>query len=125
MNSRRSGLHHRGRPVSITSLTNVIAHLAMTGKPTLGRAAARTGLSTRSLQRELERQGVCYSDLVDEARYELAKSLLRGTTINISAIAKTLGYLDPSSFSRAFLRWSGKTPREYRSKRRRRSRVDH
>lgn len=105
---------YRNRPVSIPELKHLIACLAGTGHPSIERVAECLGTSTRSLQRDLQLKGVTYSDLVDSVRYELAQSLLRNTTCRISEVSAMLGYTDPSSFSRAFMRWSGVSPRGYR-----------
>ena len=50
----------------------------------------------------------------DEARYRQACKLLAERGTRISEVAYALGYNDVANFSRAFKRWSGKTPREYR-----------
>lgn len=84
--------------------------------PTLPLTAARLGLSARSLQRQLEMNKVTYSDVVDQVRFELARSLLSSTNFVVADIGATLRYRDPSSFSRAFARWSGMSPREYRTR---------
>jgi AraC-like DNA-binding protein len=105
----------RKRSISATKLKNVISEVIRLGDPTLPSAAARLGVSCRSLQRQLEIQELTYSDLVDEVRYEIARSLLTSTDLEVAEIGATLGYRDPSSFSRAFMRWAGMSPREYRS----------
>jgi AraC-like DNA-binding protein len=107
-------LSSRRRSISAARLKNVISEVIRLGDPTLPSAAARLGISRRSLQRQLEIQELTYSDLVDEVRYEIARSLLTSTDLDVAEIGATLGYRDPSSFSRAFMRWAGMSPREYR-----------
>lgn len=109
---------HRNRPVSVGELRNVIADLAREGAPSIAWAAARLGLSQRSLQRHLERRGLTYSDVVDGTRYEIAASLLCDTRLDIARVGAMLGYRDPSSFSRAFMRWAGCAPRTFRTRER-------
>jgi transcriptional regulator GlxA family with amidase domain len=84
------------------------------GDLSLPSAALRIGISARSLQRHLEGLNITYSDLVDEVRFDVARSLLVDSSIEIAEIGASLGYRDPSSFSRAFMRWSGTSPRDYR-----------
>jgi AraC-like DNA-binding protein len=84
--------------------------------PTLPSTAARLGVSARSLQRQLEICAITYSNLVDEVRFELARSLLANTNYVVADIGATLRYRDASSFSRAFVRWSGMSPRDYRTR---------
>lgn len=72
------------------------------------------GFSARTLQRLLGREGISYSKLVDEVRLALARDLLDGTEYRLSEIAERLGYSDAAHFTRAFRRWTGKTPSEHR-----------
>jgi AraC-like DNA-binding protein len=84
--------------------------------PTLAEIAEMAGISSRSLQRKLSSAGVSYSDLLDGARFENAAKLLRDTNAKIIDIAFSSGYTDPAHFTRAFRRFSGVTPREFRGK---------
>lgn len=114
-NDRVGALIYRKRRIPVGTLRNLIAELAGKGHPSIGQAAAHLGLSARSLQRQLEHQGITYSDLVEDTRQEIARGLLHDTTLNIAQVAAMLGYRDPSSFSRAFARWAGCSPRRYRA----------
>ena len=67
-------------------------------------------MSTRSVQRKLTQAGVSFKDLAAEARIKRAQWLLENTTAEIKAIAADLGYSDPTSFRRAFKRWTGHAP---------------
>jgi len=79
-------------------------------------AAARAlGISARSLRRRLAEEGSCYSVIVEESLAVLAKRLLWNDDSSIEAIAYTMGFSDPSAFYRAFRRWTGTTPKLYRS----------
>ena len=71
-------------------------------------------MSGRTLQRRLSEQGHSYQGLVDEARRRLAGSLLRETNYSLAEIAFMTGFAEQSSFTRAFKRWAGQTPRSYR-----------
>jgi AraC-like DNA-binding protein len=104
----------RKRLISAAKLKTIISEVIRLGDPTLPSVAARLGVSRRSLQRQLEIQELTYSNLVEEVRYEIARSLLTSTDLDVAEIGATLGYRDPSSFSRAFMRWAGMSPREYR-----------
>lgn len=102
------------RLISVAKLKKVVSKLIRYDNPTLPSVAMRLGISARSLQRQLEIQDITYSKFVEEMRYEVAQSLLAGTGLDIAEIGASLGYRDPSSFSRAFMRWSGMSPSEYR-----------
>jgi AraC-like DNA-binding protein len=88
------------------------------GYPSVERVAERLNLRVRTLQRRLNEQGLTYSDLVETFRYREAARLLERTERPVAVIAAALGYKDPSHFSRAFLRWSGMRPTEFRTQQR-------
>lgn len=75
--------------------------------------AAELGLSTRSLRRRLDKEGVSFRSILDKERNRQACKMLSGTA-PVSAIAEKLGYADQRSFRRAFLRWNGLTPSAFR-----------
>ncbi len=78
-------------------------------------AAARAlGLSSRSLQRMLRQESTSYRDLVQQARCNLSEYLLLESGITSTAAAHALGYSEHSVFHRAFKKWHGKTPGNYR-----------
>jgi AraC-like DNA-binding protein len=76
--------------------------------------AGRLGMSRRTLARALAEEGVTFSALLDEMRAALAKNYLGERELPISQIAWLLGYREVSSFTHAFGRWTGSTPRQFR-----------
>jgi AraC-like DNA-binding protein len=101
-----------------------VRRLLVDGYPTIDRTAHNTGLSVRTLQRRLSEAGIGYREVVQTCRFEQACRLLAKTTLGVSEIASELGYADPSSFSRFFLRLSGTSPRAYRARARKAPRGD-
>lgn len=91
-----------------------VARALSEGVPTLSRIASSLGMSARTLQRRLSENDHTFQSLVDQARRELAQQLLRETDYNLAEIAFLTGFAEQSGFTRAFKRWSGKTPRSYR-----------
>jgi AraC-like DNA-binding protein len=79
-----------------------------------GEVAHRLGLGERSLQRRLRERGVSLSQLFDDARKDIACRALAGPEDPIKELAARLGFSEPSAFHRAFKRWMGQTPAEYR-----------
>jgi AraC-like DNA-binding protein len=71
-------------------------------------------LSERTLQRRLQEEGTSYQQLLDDTRRELAQQYLATPRMTLLEIAYLLGFSEPSNFFRAFRRWFGKTPGEYR-----------
>jgi AraC-like DNA-binding protein len=55
-----------------------------------------------------------FNDLLNQARYGYARQKLRNTQLPVAEIAKSLGYSDPAHFTRAFRRWSGLSPTDFR-----------
>jgi AraC-like DNA-binding protein len=88
------------------------------GEPELERLARRLHMSPRSLQRRLQREGTSLKLLTAELRRELAVRHLGEPHESIGEIAFLLGFSEPSTFHRAFKRWTGMTPIEYREKHR-------
>lgn len=71
-------------------------------------------LSVRSLRRRLEAEGRPYNDILNEALAMVAKHRLHDPRRTIQEIAYEMGFSDPSTFHRAFKRWTGTTPSAYR-----------
>lgn len=76
--------------------------------------AARMDISVRNLQRRLKALGTSYQNLLDEARQALTMKLIRDEATPLYEISFMVGYTEPSAFYKAFKRWTGKTPGEYR-----------
>lgn len=96
------------------SLRQTIGALLPLGYPDINLVADVVGLSKRKLQRQLAAAGSPYSRLVEEARFKQAIALLNQPEIKLLEIAAELGYTDAANFTRAFKRWTGVSPREYR-----------
>lgn len=79
-----------------------------------GEAARQLALSERTLHRRLAEEGTRFSMVLDGARYARAQELLVDRRMTIERIALAIGFAEPSSFSRAFKRWSGINALAYR-----------
>lgn len=82
--------------------------------PGLERVAGRLNMSRRTLIRRLKREGTSYRQILDEVHRSLAHEYLVGTHQPVAEIGYRLGYEDPANFGRAFRRWYGLAPGEYR-----------
>ncbi len=88
----------------------------MTDKvPRLQNVAKEFGLGSRVLQILLQEEGTSFQKLLDLARKKIAKEYLTDPTVTIQEISFFLGFSEPSAFHRAFRRWTGRTPSEYRN----------
>ncbi|AXQ29849.1 AraC family transcriptional regulator [Solimonas sp. K1W22B-7] len=79
--------------------------------------AQRLCMSERTLKRKLQRCGSGYRQLLDELRYREAAALMRQASLSVEEIGARMGYASPANFSRAFRRWAGAPPGQYRSSR--------
>ena len=99
-----------------SNVENVIVPLLPHGKARADEAARRLGVSQRTFARRLSSEGLTFSDVVKNLRSDLAERYLADGALSISQIAWLLGYQEVSALTHAFKRWTGKTPREARSK---------
>jgi AraC-like DNA-binding protein len=76
--------------------------------------ASRLALSSRSLQRYLREEGTSYQELLDGVRRDVAEHYLRDSGLQLTQVAQLLAYRELSNFTRAFQRWHGVSPREWR-----------
>jgi AraC-like DNA-binding protein len=84
------------------------------GGPSLESVADALKMGPRTLQRRLADQGVGFQALVDSVRGELARLYIKDGRRPIGEVAFLLGYQELSAFFRAFKRWTGMTPSEFR-----------
>lgn len=83
-------------------------------RPEMDEVAQSLGISARTLRRKLAAEGVGFAQLTEEAMREVACTMLRDPRRSLQEAAYELGFSDPSSFHRAFKRWMGVTPTEFR-----------
>lgn len=94
----------------------VLCRLLPQGEPRREAVAEALHLSERTLQRRLQEEGSSYQQLLDDTRRELAQQYLAAPQMTLLEIAYLLGFAEPSNFFRAFRRWFGVTPGEYRER---------
>lgn len=84
------------------------------GLPDLDEIAQQLNMSSRTLQRRLKEEGLTYKQLLEETRAQLAQQYLSNSQRSIGEVSYLLGFTEPSNFIRAFRRWTGETPAQYR-----------
>jgi AraC-like DNA-binding protein len=84
------------------------------GPPNQQQIAEDMNVSNRTLQRKLKEEGTSFMDLLQDTRLQLARKYLRQPGRSVVETAYLLGFSEPSTFSRAFKRWTGVAPAEYR-----------
>lgn len=85
------------------------------GYPTLAQVAGLLSMAERTLRRRLQEEGTSYSVLLDTARLRDAIVLLENPNLDIVQVATYLGYHDAANFTRAFRKWTGTTPSQFRA----------
>ncbi|MEW6077438.1 MAG: AraC family transcriptional regulator [Thermodesulfobacteriota bacterium] len=98
---------------SVQVETAIIQNL-LSGKTDIETISGQLAMSKRSLQIRLSKEGVKYQDILDKVKREHAIQLLEQSRIAIIDITFLLGYSEQSAFNRAFKKWTGFTPGEYR-----------
>lgn len=96
------------------SLRQTIQLFLQAGDTEIEQIAEASGLSVRSLQRRLAAENLSYSRVVEQVRFDRAIALLNQPDLQIVDIAFDVGYTDAANFTRAFKRWTGVSPREFR-----------
>jgi AraC-like DNA-binding protein len=84
------------------------------GRPRIDWLCRRLGLSRRTLQRRLARRGTRFDEILNRLLAHRATALMADPNTPVTAVALELGYADPAHFTRAFTRWSGQAPRDWR-----------
>ncbi|HEX4938828.1 MAG TPA: AraC family transcriptional regulator ligand-binding domain-containing protein [Candidatus Kapabacteria bacterium] len=84
------------------------------GNCTIERCAEKMDVSVRTLQAKLSESQLSFSDILEEQRIALAQSYLKQYQVSLDDVAANLGYSEQSSFGRAFKRWTGMTPKQFR-----------
>ena len=98
----------------VAQVNRLIGELLESGHANLEEVAERLGIKARQLRTRLADAGTNFNQLVADYRCRLAKRLLAGTEESIDEIVYLTGFSEPSTFYRAFKRWVGMTPIEYR-----------
>lgn len=86
------------------------------GYPGIEEASKLLCMSSRTLKRKLHRLGLNYRGLVDEARKDAALRDVLNPVLRMDEIAARMGYADPANLTRAFRRWTGESPSQYRAR---------
>jgi AraC-like DNA-binding protein len=100
---------------AISSLVRQALSCSMeSGDVSMPSVARRLGTTESSLRRRLAAEGTTHTEILNEVRKELALSLLQRPDVYACEVARSVGFADPTIFSRAFKRWTGTTPAAYR-----------
>jgi AraC-like DNA-binding protein len=98
----------------VSDLRRMLRVVLLTGKGSVEEVAERLAIHRRTLNRRLRVRGTSLHQLTQETRFEIARQLVENTRMPLTDIAMALGYADASAFTRAFRRWAGRAPSDWR-----------
>lgn len=93
---------------------SVLASLRLGERPEMASAASVLGMSERALRRRLAAEGVNFRELIDDMQRDRALILAKDPKRSAEAVSSALGFSEVSAYHRAFKRWTGLTPVQYR-----------
>ena len=95
----------------------IVTRLLPHGYPDVKSVAGMVRVSARTLQRRLSDEGLTFADVVARTRCDVAQRMLDDPARKVIDVALDLGYSDHAHFTRAFVRWTGLSPRDFRRRR--------
>lgn len=99
----------------VSDVQSFVAERLAAGAPKLEDVALHFAMSPRTLQRWLTSNGLTYSELLEDIRFRRACEFLQHSPLSVARISKLVGYREQGSFSRAFRRRAGRSPRDFRN----------
>jgi len=108
----------RGVPSVVSQVQALLAQELPSGNPAADHIASKLGMSVRTMSRKLLGAGTTHKQLVDRVRAELAERYLLEDERSATEVALLLGFAELSAFDRAFKRWHGVSPTQFRAVRR-------
>jgi AraC-like DNA-binding protein len=100
---------------AVDRIRAVIANAPLDTPPQVADAARQIGVSLPTLGRRLNAAGTSWRALLDDHRMTAAERMLRETSRSVADVALAVGYAESASFSRAFTRHFGRSPRACRT----------
>ncbi len=99
-----------------SDLRGLVRQILTSHRCSVGEAARQLSMHGRTLNRRLKAEGTTFRRELNDVRFTMAQQYLQETSMTLTEISTALGYAGISGFDRAFKRWSGITPAEFRGK---------
>jgi AraC-like DNA-binding protein len=106
----------RAGSVVSAQVARLIGEELQGGEPSLAKIARRMAMSPRTLQRRLELEQTAFAEVLDRTRRNFAEAYIKERNLALTEIAYLLGFSEPSAFTRAFQRWYGVAPSQFRAR---------
>ncbi len=98
-----------------SDVESLIKDALPSGIPSILQIGKHMGMSSRTLTRRLSESGITFRELIKQTQVKISKDLLKNSSSSVGEIAFQTGFSEQSAFSRAFKRWTGQSPLEYRN----------
>ena len=116
MNEEQQGIHANADRL-LSEIHKLIEESLPGGIPSIIQVAENLNMSARTLKRRLAEKDLTFRDLIQKIQKEVCIDLLRNSTQTVGEIAFQSGFSEQSAFNRAFRRWTGQSPLNYRKNR--------
>ena len=113
MNEEQKGVHANANHM-LSEIHKLIEESLPSGIPSIIQVAEHLNMSARTLKRRLAEKDLTFRDLVQKIQQEVCIYLLRNSAQSVGEIAFQTGFSEQSAFNRAFKRWTGQSPLDYR-----------
>jgi AraC-like DNA-binding protein len=109
-------MEHLSRAVSLRGRVEALLMPSLhTGAANIDAIARELAISRQTLYRKLKAEGATFEEVLEALRHKMALHYLRGKRVSVNETSYLVGFSDPAAFSRAFKRWTGKSPKEMRN----------
>jgi AraC-like DNA-binding protein len=98
----------------VADVEKIIMDALPSGIPSIDQVGDYVGMSNRTLTRRLSESGTTFRNLIKKTQEEISKNLLLNSSRSVGEIAFQTGFSEQSAFNRAFKRWTGQSPLEFR-----------
>jgi len=103
-----------GRGQIVDQVSRALRAVLLHGKNSGDDVAEMLAMHRRTMNRRLKAEGTTFQEVLDTVRFEVARQLLRDSTLALDDVAATLGYAGVTPFMHTFRRWAGTTPDRWR-----------
>lgn len=100
----------------VGQLRSLLRTAILSGNASAEQLAKQLSIHVRTMNRRLCGEGTSFQKLLDETRFELARRMLQNAHLTVCHVAESLGYGQSQAFTRAFRRWSGASPQQWRER---------